>query len=78
MKNISIKAKVTIWFTILMTILAIVAFGFIIYVGQNMVKATSKDKLIDFVDENCNDITYQKGKLTFSDGFDYYKDGMYL
>lgn len=78
MKHLSIKLRVTIWFTVLMAVLAVVAFCFIFYVGQNMVKASSKDKLIDFVDQNCNDVLYKNGALTFSDGFDYYKDGMYL
>lgn len=78
MKRISIKAKVTIWFTAMMLLIVVASLFFLISMGEKSVLEEANIKLTDAVNDSFDEIDYRFGKLDIDEDLDYYNDGVYL
>ncbi|MBR6563260.1 MAG: HAMP domain-containing protein [Clostridia bacterium] len=78
MKRISIKLRVTFWFTFIMIILFAAMLFFLISASERTVYEETKLKLTDAVDDSFKEIDYRFGRLDIDDDLDYYNDGVYI
>ena len=77
MKRLSIKLRVTLWFSAFMLLLAAAALLFLWGVGERAVSSASKDKLKETVAGSCQEITVENGELE-TGRLDYFNDGVYV
>ncbi len=74
MKKLSIKLRVTLWFTGFMMMLVIVVSMFLLFAGKNIEKANSQSRLMEVVEDAFNsDESHEKG-----DEFHGFDEGVYL
>lgn len=78
MKKLSIKLRVTLWFTLLMLLLVGVVLLVLFYVGSRIVTDNSKDTLVKVVAESLEEIDFDDGRLEIDDDLDYFQEGAYL
>lgn len=78
MKKLSIKFKVTFWFTLMMTLISAASLFFIIYISEKNVNESINIKLTDAVEDSFKEIDYRFGKIDIDDDLDYYNEGVYL
>ncbi len=72
----SIKWKMTLWYTILMVVLAALILFFMLYITSSVAENSAERILKNMVNKNQNEIWYRNGRLmTFN--FDHYDDGAY-
>ena len=74
--HISIKLKITLWFTILMLALAGISLGFVAMSGDYVMEDNVKNTLMKTVDGNAKEIDYEHGRVEIDDDFDYYVNGV--
>ncbi len=77
MKNISFKAKTTIWITVLITAVCAVSIAGMMFLSRNVSISETKQLLADTVELNADEIEYKNGVLVIENDFDYYRDGVY-
>lgn len=58
MKNLSVKLKITIWFSAIMIVIVIVTFGVIMQVNRAVMQKTIQDNLIETVEDNVDEVEY--------------------
>ncbi|CZT54995.1 Sensor kinase CusS [Eubacteriaceae bacterium CHKCI005] len=78
MKRLSIKLRITLWFTLLMTLLTAFVLIYLFSVGDLVVASGSQNALISVVTDSVKDIEYDDGELEIDDDLDYFQDGVYL
>lgn len=78
MKKLSIKLRVTLWFTLMMTLISSTSLFFIIHVSEKNVNESINIKLTDAVEDSFKEIDYRFGKIDIDDDLDYYNEGVYL
>lgn len=78
MKRLSIKLKVTLWYTIFMTILAILAIFLLLRMSNNQISLISQKTLTDIVLNGVEDITYDEEENALDFDIDFFEDGVYL
>ncbi|MFV0363808.1 MAG: sensor histidine kinase [Suipraeoptans sp.] len=77
MKRVSIKLKITLWFTAFMILISIICFAFIVTVSSATSSNQRKESVAELVDANVNEIEYDDGELEIDDEFISYKSGVY-
>lgn len=77
MRKLSIKLKITLWFTIFMIILSAVVFAFISFVSNSTASNQLKNALTTLVNNNMQEIEYEDGLLEQDDDFVSYHNGIY-
>ena len=77
MRNLSVKARVTIWFTLLMLLITAASLGFVITVGGSMMESYSLTRLAEMVNDNADELRYGKKGLEVDDDFEPYAGGAY-
>lgn len=77
MKKMSIKLKITLWFTSAMIMLALVFFTFIATITDSTISSESKGSLVSFVDNNAKEVDDDDGIIEIDDDFVSFKNGMY-
>ena len=75
---LSIKSRVTLWYTILMTILAVLVFVFIFSISDMAIETEMKNNLKDLVAENADEIEYDDGELEIDEDIKFYNNGVYI
>lgn len=78
MKRISIKIKVTLWFTAVMLLIVIASFCTLFLVADVEVAKNYTKQLREVVEDNINEIEYDEGTLEFDDDFVSYKSGVFV
>ncbi len=78
MRRLSIKLRVTLWFTLLMTLLTIIVLIFLFSVGDRVVTSGSQDTLMGVVTDSLKNIEYDDDGWEIDDDLDYFQDGVYL
>lgn len=78
MKRLSIKLKVTLWYTIFMTILAILAISLLFKMSNYQISSISQRNLTEVVLDSLEDITYDVEKNAFDFDIDFFEDEVYL
>lgn len=69
MRKLSIKLKITIWFTLFMIILAFTILACLILVSRNTSSSEIKNLLIHVVDSNSKEVEYDDGELDIDDDY---------
>lgn len=78
MKHLSLKVKLTILYTVLMTAVVCGALGILLSLNNNEILAGVQSQLEGKVAETTNDIRYNDGALEFDSDIMELKDGIYL
>lgn len=60
MKNISIRQKITAWFSAIMIFIVATTFGVILWVDYSVIQKTIQDNLIETVEDNVDEIEFFK------------------
>lgn len=78
MKNISIKLKITLWYTLFMTMLILIILSLLIFISNNRIISNAKDQLIKAVTQSFTEIDYEDGYFEFDEDFNLLAKGVYL
>ena len=74
----SIKLRVTLWYTLLLVIIMALVIGFMLIVSQSVVEGNAGSRLKTIVHDNIEEVEYDDGKLDVDDDdLIYFKDGVY-
>ncbi|WP_306007649.1 HAMP domain-containing sensor histidine kinase [Bacillus sp. MMSF_3353] len=76
MKRLSIKMKVTLWYTGLIVIIMALVLAFILTSSDKVLLFNMKDQLKSTVKESMEDIEYKHGQLKMDDDFEPLEDGV--
>lgn len=74
----SIKLRITLWFTIFMTVLAGLAIWVMIYAGERQVQAAFSQELVHSVENKAEGLEWKEGSLLIGDGDASFVNGVYL
>jgi len=78
MNRLSIKLRVTLWYTLLMLIIVLLVLGFMLMISWSVVENNAKTRLMTVIDYNAEEVEYDDGELEIDDDdFDFYKEGVY-
>lgn len=77
MKKITIKLRITLWFTAFMILLCAVVFVFIAVVSNTRTTQDTRNALTALVERNMREIEYDEGALDIDDDFASYENGVY-
>ncbi len=58
MKNLSMRVKITLWFTIALSVAALFTYAAVLSVSNQILQKTIRDNLIETVENNYNEIRY--------------------
>lgn len=76
MKKLSIKLRVTLWYSLLMLLLAGLVLSFMGFVSEYIAENSAKDDLIRIVEENIKEVEYEDGEIEIDDDFVFFKNGV--
>lgn len=77
MKKVTIKLKITLWFTIFMVLLSAVIFLFIAFISNTTATQQIRGELVRLTDDNIREIEYDDGQLEIDDDFTSFRNGIY-
>lgn len=78
MKRMTIRLKVTLWFTLFMSLLAGVALWLLFSAGGESARLATRDRMVSLVEESRSAMTAANGGLEISSDLEYFDDGVYL
>lgn len=78
MKNLSIKVRVTLWYTLLMTVLLGAVLALLFSLGERQIVAASQSQLKQIVHDSLDEIEYDDGELEIDDDLRLYQNGVYV
>lgn len=76
MNRLSIKLRVTLWYTALMLLLTALVLGFMVFVSNSVAASNARDTLIRAVEDNIKEVEYDDGVPEIDDDFAYFKNGV--
>lgn len=76
MKRLSIKMRVTLWYTGLVVIIMALVLAFILTSSDKVLLFNMKNQLKSTVKESVEDIEYKHGQLKIDDEFEALEDGV--
>ena len=77
MRFISIKARVTIYFTLMMLLVVCLVMGTILIAGRGVMSDSAEGTLLDAVHDEIDDVEYDDGYLELDD-LDFYRHNVYI
>lgn len=78
MKKLSIKFRITVWFTVFMTLSIFACVGFLSFESRVLVEEQSTEELVKQVQEFAEEIEWEDGVLEFDEDFEVYHEGIYF
>lgn len=78
MKRLSIRMRVTLWFTAFMSLLAVLVLIFLYLAGRSSVKHSLRNQLVNTIKSSLDEIEYDDGLVEPDDDLDYFIGGVYL
>ena len=78
MKRMTIRLKVTLWFTLFMGMLAGVALWLLFYAGGESARLATRDRMVTLVEESRSAMEAVDGGLEIREELQYFQDGVYL
>lgn len=78
MRKMSIKLKITLWYSVFMCLMVITVLGILLSISQNVVSTDVKKMLKEMVNEGKDEVDYEDGLLEIDDDLEYFSDGVYL
>lgn len=76
MRKLSVKARLTIWITLLLALLAGLMLAFMLSISSMVATQTAMSQLSQTVKGNVDQIRMTEGKLELSDDFYFYRSGV--
>ena len=76
MKKLSVKLKITLWLTLMMTFLSGLLLAFMFSMSSTIVTQTSMSQLSQTLRVNLSLISSSDGQLQLDDGFQFYQNGI--
>ncbi len=58
MKNLSVKLKITIWFSAIMLFIIVMTFGIILWANRSVMQKNIRDNLIETVEDNVDEVEF--------------------
>ena len=77
MKKLTIKLKITLWFTLFMILLSAAIFAFISLVSSSSAAQNTRGALVSLIDYNMREIEYDDGQLDIDDDYVSFRNGIY-
>ena len=77
MKRSSIKLRLTLWYTLLMLLMAAVTLTFVMAISSSVANQTVLDSLDRTLRENALQADIVDGELEIGSGFGFYRSGIY-
>ena len=77
MKKLSVKVKITIWYVLLMVLMAGLLLGFLVFISGSVSTQTAMDQLEATVRDNLRLVDMAEGSLQLGEGFRFYDNGVY-
>lgn len=78
MKNWSVKFKITLWYTVFMTLLILIVLWLLFTVGSSRLLLDARQRLERSVIKVFEEVEYEDGSLEFDDDINDLEDGIYL
>ena len=78
MKRMSIKMRVTLWFTLLMVLLSCITLAFLFFAGSRSALAAKRSLMASMVEASRNEIEWDDGELDIDKDLESFRDGVYL
>lgn len=78
MNRLSLKNRMTILITTLMTVLVVITVGFVFLNGKAIIYSQTKKILKRAVYDDIEDLSYSNNVLQIDDDFDYFDDDIYI
>ena len=79
MKRLSIKVRVTLWYTLFMLVLTMAVLMLLLQIGGQQITASTKNRLEQVVSKNLKEIEYDEREgLDIDDDLNAFEDGVYL
>ena len=76
MRHISIKWRMTIWFSLLMIVITALMLVFVMLMNRNQVTRPPAAEVVRMVQRNADDVEYDHGAYDFSD-VEFFGHGVY-
>ncbi len=78
MKHMSIKKKITLWYTVFMNLFVLLALSLLLFIVNGRILSDARLRLKDTVTRSYHEIEYEDGLLKFDDDLNYLGEGIYL
>lgn len=78
MKRLTIKSRVTLWYTLFMTVLTAVVLFLLVFIGGKQINALVRAKLETVMADNMAEVEYDDGKIDIDDDLVTFWDGVYF
>ncbi len=78
MKRLSIKLRVTLWFTLFMMMIVAACLIFLFAMAGQEASRSTREQILDAVADALDEIEYDHGVLEINDDLEYFNDGAYL
>lgn len=78
MKRWTIRLKVTLWFTLFMTLLSVLALGILVYSSEYSVLENIKFRITDVVEQVQRDVEWKDNELEIDKDLEGFQDGVYF
>lgn len=78
MKHWTIRLKVTLWFTLFMTLLSALAVGILLYSSEYAALENIKLRMTDVVEQVQRDVEWKDNELDIDKDLEGFQDGVYL
>ena len=77
MRHLSVKVKITIWYLLLMIVMAGLLLGFLVFISGSVSTQTAMDQLEQTVRDNLQQVDMADGALQLGESFQFYHNGVY-
>lgn len=77
MRFLSIKTRVTIYFTLMMVLIVVLVIGVILIAGRGVISDSAEGTLLDVVHDEIDDVDFDGGFLDL-DELDFYRHNVYV
>lgn len=77
MIKLSIKMRVTLWYTLFLTAVVIFVLIYIVTTGKSSITADSRNQLTKITEYNMDEIDFEDGELELDDDFYFFSEGVY-
>ena len=78
MKNMSIKLKITLWYTLFMTLLVVGILWLLLFITNSRLLSNARLRLKDTVTRSFHEIDYEDGVLEFDNDINFLGEGIYI
>lgn len=76
MKKLSIKLRITLWYTLLMILIVASVLIFMVFISKQITTTDTKNSLLKIVNQNLEEVEYDDDQLEIDDDFIYMQNGV--